>query len=55
MKKILCFIMGVIIGMVATYFLIVNTIKVDIVETQENGCIVRLVILNNWYNYYIEY
>lgn len=55
MKKVLCFIIGVIIGIVATYFLIVNTIKVDIVATQENGCIVRLVILNNWHNYYIEY
>lgn len=54
MKKliiaIICFVVGFISGILYT----IETMQVDIVEETDTGAIVRIIILDQWFNYYVE-
>lgn len=42
------------IGFISGITYAVTTMQVDIVEDTETGSIVRIIILNQWFNHYVE-
>ena len=53
MKKILIFILGILVGVVASYFVIVNNIEIDNVTETENG-LVTIKVFNQYIDYAFE-
>ena len=42
------------IGFISGMTYAVTTMQVDIVEDTETGSIVRIIVLNQWFNHYVE-
>lgn len=42
------------IGFISGITYAVTTMQVDIVEDTETGSIVRIIVLNQWFNHYVE-
>lgn len=42
------------IGFVSGIVYTVTTMQVDIVEDTETGSIVRIIVLDQWFNHYVE-
>ena len=42
------------IGFISGITYAVTTMQVDIVEDTETGSIVRIIVLNKWFNHYVE-
>ena len=42
------------IGFISGIIYAVTTMQVDIVEDTETGSIVRIIVLNQWFNHYVE-
>jgi hypothetical protein len=54
MKKILLAIACLVVGIISGIIFTVEIMKVDIVSETEEGTIVRIVVLNQWFNHYVE-
>ena len=54
MKKLIIIMMVGIITFFAGILFTVETMKVDIPEETERGAIVRITILDQWFNHYVE-
>ena len=42
------------IGFISGITYAITTMQVDIVEDTETGSIVRIIVLNQWFNHYVE-
>ena len=42
------------IGFISGITYVVTTMQVDIVEDTETGSIVRIIVLDQWFNHYVE-
>ena len=44
----------IFIGFISGITYVVTTMQVDIVEDTETGSIVRIIVLDQWFNHYVE-
>lgn len=54
MKKLTIAIICLVVGFISGILYTVETMRVDIVEETDTGAIVRIIILDQWFNYYVE-
>lgn len=54
MKKLIIAIICLVIGFISGILYTIETMQVDIVEETDTGAIVRIIILNQWFNHYVE-
>ena len=54
MKKLIIAIICLVIGFISGILYTIETMQVDIVEETDTGAIVRIIILDQWFNYYVE-
>ena len=54
MKKLTIAIICLVIGFISGILYTIETMQVDIVEETDTGAIVRIIILDQWFNYYVE-
>ena len=53
-KIIIISLIMLFIGFISGITYAVTTMQVDIVEDTETGSIVRIIVLNQWFNHYVE-
>lgn len=54
MKKLTIAIICLIVGFISGILYTIETMQVDIVEKTDTGAIVRIIILDQWFNHYVE-
>ena len=54
MKKLIIAIICLVVGFIAGILYTIETMQVDIVEETDTGAIVRIIILDQWFNHYVE-
>ena len=54
MKKLIIAIICLVVGFISGILYTIETMQVDIVEETDTGAIVRIIILNQWFNHYVE-
>lgn len=54
MKKLIIAIICLVVGFISGILYTIETMQVDIVEETDTGAIVRVIILDQWFNYYVE-
>lgn len=54
MKKLTIAIICLVVGFISGIFYTIETMQVDIVEETDTGAIVRIIILDQWFNHYVE-
>lgn len=54
MKKLTIAIICLVVGFISGILYTIETMQVDIVEETDTGAIVRIIILDQWFNYYVE-
>ena len=54
MKKLTIAIICLIVGFISGILYTIETMQVDIVEETDTGAIVRIIILDQWFNHYVE-
>lgn len=54
MKKLIIAIICLVVGFISGILYTIETMQVDIVEETDTGAIVRITILDQWFNYYVE-
>lgn len=54
MKKLTIAIICLVVGFISGILYTIETMQVDIVEETDTGAIVRIIILDQWLNYYVE-
>ena len=54
MKKLIIAIICLVVGFIAGIIYTTETMQVDIVEETDKGAIVRIIILDQWFNHYVE-
>lgn len=53
-KIIIISLIMLFIGFISGITYVVTTMQVDIVEDTETGSIVRIIVLDQWFNHYVE-
>jgi uncharacterized protein YxeA len=54
MKKILIGILFAIIFFIGGIAFTIHTMQIDIIEETEEGVVIRIVVLDQWFNHYVE-
>ena len=54
MKKLIIAIICLVVGFISGILYTIETMQVDIVEETDTGAIVRIIILDQWFNHYVE-
>lgn len=54
MKKLTIAIICLVVGFISGILYTIETMQVDIVEETDTGAIVRIIILDQWFNHYVE-
>ena len=54
MKKLTIAIICLIVGFISGILYTIETMQVDIVEETDTGAIVRIIVLDQWFNHYVE-
>ena len=54
MKKLTIAIICLVVGFISGILYTIETMQVDIVEETDTGAIVKIIILDQWFNYYVE-
>lgn len=54
MKKLIIVIICLVVGFIAGIIYTTETMQVDIIEETDTGAIVRITVLDQWFNYYVE-
>ena len=54
MKKLIIAIICLVVGFISGILYTIETMQVDIVEETDKGAIVRIIILDQWFNHYVE-
>ena len=54
MKKLTIAIICLIVGFISGILYTTETMQVDIIEETDTGAIVRIIVLDQWFNHYVE-
>ena len=54
MKKLTIAIICLVVSFISGILYTIETMKVDIVEETDTGAIIRIIILDQWFNHYVE-
>lgn len=54
MKKLIIAIICLVVGFIAGIVYTTETMQIDIIEETDTGAIVRIIVLDQWFNYYVE-
>ena len=54
MKKLIIAIICLVVGFISGMLYTIETMQVDIIEETDTGAIVRIIILDQWFNHYVE-
>lgn len=54
MKKLIIAIICLIVGFIFGILYTIETMQVDIIEETNEDAIIRIIILDQWFNYYVE-
>lgn len=54
MKKLIIAIICLVVGFIFGILYTIETMQVDIIEETNEGATIRIIILEQWFNYYVE-
>lgn len=54
MKKFLILVICLLLGFISGIVYTIETMQVDIVSETSKGAVVRIIVLNQWFNHYVE-
>lgn len=54
MKKLTIAIICLVVGFISGILYTIETMQVDIVEETDTGAIIRIIVLDQWFNHYVE-
>ena len=54
MKKLTIAIICLIVGFISGILYTIETMQVDIIEETDTGAIIRIIVLDQWFNHYVE-
>lgn len=54
MKKLIIAIICLVVGFISGIIYTIETMQIDIIEETDTGVIIRIIVLDQWFNHYVE-
>ena len=54
MKKLIIAIICLVVGFISGIIYTIETMQVDIIDETDTGATIRIIVLDQWFNHYVE-